>query len=109
MPKIYEPVVPRTVGEVMELLGWMMIYAPSFEDKTGYFPGQSIETEFMALDEGLKNIRKKVGDEKYTALTNISRRMRSLFEADPQDQSGDSVAGRNLILEMEDLLNQRND
>ncbi|EAT07927.1 hypothetical protein SKA58_04831 [Sphingomonas sp. SKA58] len=78
----------------------MMLSAPKFKDKTGYFPDRNIDTEFFALNEGLKTIRKKVGEENYQALVALSDKMRAHFEADPKD----STKGRNCIVEMEAIL-----
>jgi hypothetical protein len=84
-----------------------MLDAPTFKDRTGYAPGMSIDTEFYALNEGLKNIRKKVGEERYLALVALSDRMRAHFEADPENKTEDTIAGRYLIHEMEDILSSR--
>ncbi len=62
--------------------------------QTGYFPDRNIDTEFYALNEGLKTIRGKVGDEKYEKLVALSNRMRALFEADPEDETQDGIKGR---------------
>lgn len=82
----------------------MMLSSPIFEDKTGYFPEQDIDTEFFALNEGLKTIRKKVGEENYQALVALSAKMRAYFEADPEDKTEDGLKGRDCIIEMEDIL-----
>lgn len=100
----YEPYIPETIGEIMDLLATMMLYSPTLRDPLGQFPEQNIDTEFFALNEGLKLVRKKLGDERYSALVALSDRVRALFEADPKDETGETAAGRELILEMEDLL-----
>jgi hypothetical protein len=82
----------------------MMLGAPSFKDKTGYFPGRNADTEFLALNEGLLAVRKKLGEEKYAALSALSDKMRALFKADPDDKTGETQAGREIIHEMEDIL-----
>jgi hypothetical protein len=107
MPPPYEPYIPQTTGELWDLLGGMMLDAPTFKDETGYFPGRSIETEFVALNGGIDAVRKKVGEERYAALVALSARMRALFEADPEDNTGDTQAGRQLIHEMEAILRPR--
>jgi hypothetical protein len=104
MPRPYKPYIPQTIGEIWDLLGSMMLNSPTFEDTTGYFPDRNIETTFFALNEGLKAIRKKLGDERYEALVSLSDRMRALFEADPHEETGDAIAGCNLIIEMENIL-----
>lgn len=104
MPKPYTPYIPQSISDVMDLLGWMMLNSPRFEDDTGYFEGQNIDTEFFALNEGLKTIRKKVGEENYQALVALSNRMRAHFEADPEDKTEDGIKGRDCIIEMEDIL-----
>lgn len=96
--------IPQNIGEVMDLLGWMMIKSPKFEDDTGYFPKQNIETEFFALNEGLNAVRTKVGEENYQALVALSDKMRAHFEADPEDKTEDGIKGRDCIIAMEDIL-----
>jgi hypothetical protein len=100
----YKPYVPQAVGELLDLLGYMMLAAPTFKDKTGYFPGKNIGTAFFSLNEGLLVVRKELGDEHYAALRAVSDKMRALFESDPDDKTGDTQAGRMLIHEMEDIL-----
>jgi hypothetical protein len=102
MPRPYTPSVPETVGDMMDLLGMMMLKSPTFEDD--YFTERNVETVFSALNQGLENLHKKLGDERYQALRALSDRMRAHFEADPEDKTEDSLAGRELILEMEDIL-----
>ena len=104
MPLPYRPYIPQTPGELWDLLGSMMLGAPTFKDDTGYFPERNIETVFVALHGGLEAVRKKLGEERYAALMVLSQRMRPLFEADPEDKTGDAQAGRQLIHEMEDIL-----
>jgi hypothetical protein len=55
----------------------MMLSAPTFKDKTGYLPDHNIDSEFFALNEGLKTIRKKVGEENYLALIALSDKMQA--------------------------------
>jgi hypothetical protein len=104
----YEPTIPETTGEVHELLGWMMLNAPRFEDKDGLFAGQSIETEFFALNEGWKKVRKKLGEERYARAVELTARMKALFEADPNDENGDAMAGRNIIFDLQDIIKASN-
>jgi hypothetical protein len=85
----------------------MMLDSPTFLDESGYFVGMNIDTEFYALDEGLKLIRQSLGEEKYLALTEMSARMKAHFEADPNDENGECLAGRELILDMIDILKGR--
>jgi hypothetical protein len=100
----YRPYIPQNIGELMDKLGSMMLGAPTFKDKTGYFPHRNIDTTFFALNEGLLAVRKKLGEERYVALRSLSDKMRALFEADPEDKTGDTQAGREIIHEMEDIL-----
>lgn len=101
-----KPYIPQSIREIMDHLGFMMLKSPTFIDDSGYFPGRSIDTVFFSLNEGLKFVRKKLGEERYTALSALSDRMRAHFEADPEDKTEDGLAGRALIHEMEDLLTQ---
>jgi len=82
----------------------MILGSPTFKDRTGYFPDRSIDTEFFSLKEGLKVVRKKLGEERYEALVGMADRMRAHFEADPEDKTEDGLAGRRIIQEMDDIL-----
>lgn len=97
--------IPRNVSEIMDLLGSMMLSSPTFKDD--YFTDRSIETEFFRLNEALGLIRPKIGEVRFAKLMELSTRMRALFEADPDDKTQDAVRGRELILEMEDLLKRK--
>lgn len=103
----YKPYIPHDIGEIMDLLGFMMLASPRFVDDFGYFPGRDIEATFFELNEGLKVVCKKLGTERYDALLALSDRMRGHFEADPENKTEDTIKGRALIHEMEDLLTQR--
>ena len=101
---LYPPYVPQSPGEIIEKLGWMMLYSPKFDDDSGYFPGRNLDSTFFSLNEGLKAIRNRLGEERYAVLIALSDRMRTHFEADPENKTDDTLAGRALILEMMDLL-----
>jgi hypothetical protein len=49
-------------------------------------------------------MRRELGEERYATLSAMSDKMRALFEADPDDKTGDAKAGCKLINEMEDIL-----
>lgn len=104
MGEIKTHYVPRTIGELMDHLAMMMLTSPQFEDRTGYLTGRSIDTVFAELNGSLEIIRRKVGEENYAKLMDISARMRAHFEADPEDKTDDGIKGRECIHEMEDLL-----
>ncbi len=99
---VYKHYVPQTKGELVDLLGSMMLGAPTFVDRTGYFP-RTVDTEFVALNEGLEVIRPRLGQ----TLLAMSHRMRALFEADPDDETGETQQGRALIYEMQEALKAR--
>jgi hypothetical protein len=85
----------------------MMLTSPTFQDRRGYFPEKNIDTAFFALNEGLLVVRKKLSEERYAALRALSDKMRALFEADPEDKTGEAQAGREVIHEMEDILRNK--
>lgn len=104
MHKPYTPYIPQGRSELIDKLGSMMLSKPTFEDDSGYFPGKSIDSEFHALNEGLRLIRDKLGEETYQTLVDMSARMRMHFEADPEDKTDDALAGRQLIHDMGEIL-----
>jgi hypothetical protein len=100
----YQPYVPQDVSELLDQLAYMMLASPTFKDKTGYFPQRNIDTAFYSLNGGLLRIRKKLGEERYAALSVMSDKMQALFESDPDDTTGETRAGHMLIQDMEDIL-----
>ena len=82
----------------------MMLNSPRFIDDSGFFPEQNIETEFFELNESLKLLRPKLGEENYAAMIALSDKMRAHFEADPEDKTDDTLMGRDCILAMEDII-----
>jgi hypothetical protein len=101
----YTPYAPGTVSELLDMLGFIMVKAPSFEDPI--FPGRNLHSVFVQLNDGLERVRPKIGDEKFAALTEIAKTMRAYFEADPEDKSGAARKGRALVHEMRAILRGR--
>ena len=98
--------VPKNALEILEILSSMLVSAPKFLDKTGYFPYRNLDYVFRQLNEGLNFNRLTLGEARYQELTGMSDRMRALFEADPEDKTGETAMGCKIILEMEDIVRQ---
>jgi hypothetical protein len=107
MRRPYRPYVAETIGELNEQFGWMMLNAPTFKDRTGYFPERSIDTAFQGLRESLDNLKGKLGEDRYTKMLEMSDQMRALFESDPEGTNGGDKAGRVMIHEMELMLRRK--
>jgi hypothetical protein len=98
------PHTPQDVEEIIDLLGMMMLYSPTFIDQSGFFSGRNVETVFHALNEGLRLVDRDSNEVVYRELRAMSDRMRTHFEADPENKTDDTLKGRALIREMTDLL-----
>jgi len=96
--------VPGDIGEVIDHLNHMLLGAPKFRDKTGCFPYRRLDYDFQQLTGGFNNIRQALGEERFRELMRMSDRMRALFEADPDDKTGETLQGCKIIHEMEDIL-----
>ena len=107
MQQPYRPYIPKTPGEVMDQLAMMMLKSPTFLDKTGFFPRRNIDSVFVQLNEGLENIRGKMGEARYQELVELSHKMRSLFEADPETKTGETIAAREIIVTMREMIQNR--
>ena len=95
---------PRDVGEVIDKLTTVLLNSPNFEDKTGYFPFKNIEWVFQQLNGGLNNIRETIEEARHHELMRMSAQIRALFEADPEDKTGETAVACRIIHEMEDIL-----
>jgi hypothetical protein len=98
--------VPQDIGELLDLLSSMLVSAPKFLDKTGWLPFLNLDYVFQQLNQGLAHNRGTLGEERYHELMRMSDRMRALFEADPEDKTGDTLKGCKIIHEMEDIVKQ---
>lgn len=98
--------IPQNVEDLLELTSLIVLKAPQFKDKTGYFPDRNLDYVFQQLNEGLTNTRATLGDDRYRELTRMSDQMRALFEADPDDKTGETLQGCKIIQAMEDILEQ---
>lgn len=96
---------PKSVPELLDMLGFIMLKSPRFEDIT--FPGQTLDTVFAQLNDGLSAVRSKIGDDRYRALSELANEMYARFAADPENNNGEAKAGRALLHEMRVLLQKR--
>jgi hypothetical protein len=95
------------IGDVMDLLGTMEVHAPTFIKKNIYFPDDNIDTTFLKLNERLQAIQAHLGEGLYLKLQEMSDRMRGLFEADPENKTGDARKGREIIRKMMNAVDPR--
>jgi hypothetical protein len=103
----YRPHIPQSISQIMEVLAFILFESPTFVDRTGYFPQQNIDTVFRQLNDGLVRNRRKLGEERYLKLVEMSDRTRAHFEADQEDETGDARKACLIIREMEDLLRRK--
>ncbi|MGW8201679.1 hypothetical protein ACWGM0_03920 [Sphingomonas bisphenolicum] len=98
------PYIPASLSEIYDLLGSMILWAPTFIDESGYFPNKNIDTEFHALTEGFGKVRKKLGEERHAQLIALAAQAKALFADDPNDDNGKTDEGRTLLFEIEKLI-----
>jgi hypothetical protein len=98
--------VAKNTLEIHEMLSRILLSAPKFIDRTGYFPYWNLDYAFRELNAGLEHNRSRLGEQRYQTLMAMSDRVRALFEADPEDKTGDTLKGCMIIHEMLDILRQ---
>jgi hypothetical protein len=97
---------PKDIPGLADFLISMLLSAPKFLDKTGYFPYRNLDYVFRQLNKGLSHNRPTLGEERFHELTRMSGEIRALFEADPENETGETWKGREIILKMEDIVKQ---
>jgi hypothetical protein len=85
----------------------MLLCSPTFVDRTGYFPTQSLETSFISFNKGLHFLRGWLGEQLFEELMRMSDQIRALFEADPETKTGETRRGKDLVLAMEEMVEAR--
>lgn len=98
------PYIPASISEIYDLLGSMLLGAPTFIDETGVFAERNIDSEFHALTEGVQKVRKKLGEERYAQMIDLAGQAKALFAEDPNDDNGKTDQGRLLLYEIEKLI-----
>ena len=99
-----KPYIPGSLREVNDLLGSMILGAPTFKDRLGHFPDWNIDSRFHKLTEGFAVVRTKLGEERYARLIDLAARAKALFADDQDDSNGKTDQGRALLFEIEDVL-----
>jgi hypothetical protein len=102
----YESYVPKEETELCDMLGSMLLASPKFEADPVYFPDLTIHTEFKGLDAGINLLRPQLGEEIYAKLIEMYSQAKHLFEADPDDTTGETKRGREIILDMLDMVTE---
>jgi hypothetical protein len=100
----YKPYISQSLSELWDLLGSMMLQSPKFIDESGYFPGMNIDTTFIELNGSIDFLRPKIGEANYAVMVELSKKMRAHFEADPQNETGETLMGRDCLLAMEEII-----
>lgn len=98
--------IPSDLFELRDLLGSMLISAPKFEDKTGYLAFLNLDYVFRQLSAGLEVNKVRLGEERFEELRRLSEQIRALFEANPEDKTGETHQGRLIIHTMLDILQE---
>ncbi|THD48578.1 MAG: hypothetical protein E7774_02780 [Bradyrhizobium sp.] len=96
--------IPQNISELLDLTTSMLLSAPKFLDKTGYLPFLNLDYVFEQLHAGLAQNRQRLGEERYNRLFEMSGQIRALFEADPDDKTGQTLQGCKVIHQMNDIL-----
>jgi hypothetical protein len=99
--------VPQSIGDVMDVLGTMKVHSPTFVSKDTFLPEDDMDTTFLKLNEGLQAISGQLGEGLYLKLREMSDRMRALFEADPENKTGETREGREIIRKMMNAIDPR--
>ena len=99
-----KPYVPASLSEINDMLGAMILTAPTFTDKSGVFPKRNIDSIFQQFTDGLALVRKKLGEDRYARLSDLAARAKALFAADQDDTNGKARDGWTLLFEIEDVL-----
>jgi hypothetical protein len=108
LPKRDRLNIPSSFGDLLDKLTTILLCSPRFEDPTGGGqPWRNLDVRFYTLNEGLLNLRPKLGEELYHKLAVMSDEIRAYFEADPDETTGETRKGKDLVYEMEEMVKAR--
>lgn len=98
------PFIPNNLGELDDLLASMMLEAPTFVDRLGFLPDQTIDSRFHQLDTALSRVKPKLGAESYAKAVDLSVRAKALFLSDADMTNGKTKEGIWLLDEISKLI-----
>jgi hypothetical protein len=88
--------VPKRLGELYDLLGYMVLSGP--ELKSTFVPEQGVESMFADLDAGLLNLRRVLGEGGFSRLVDASAEAKALY------MSRNHMAGNRIIQHMGEYI-----
>lgn len=97
--------IPKSVSELNDFLGFMIVQSPLFRNIE--FPNQNLASVFFELNAALQIVRPRIGEERFQRLSELAQQVRNHFESDPNDDNGNTRAGRKLLYEMKAVLRSR--
>ncbi|MBB4839634.1 hypothetical protein HNP52_002703 [Sphingomonas kyeonggiensis] len=98
------PYIPASLSEIYDLLGSMVLDAPTFIDQSGSFPDRNVESRFHQLAGGFELVKAKLGETRYASLVELAAQAKALFADDLEDTNGKTDQGRALLFEIEDII-----
>lgn len=100
----HESYIPASLSEIYDFLASLLGGAPTFVDDTGFDPNQNIDTEFAVLVAAFDKVRRKLGEDRYVKLIELSAQAKGLFASDPNDENGKTRQGYRVIHEIEGII-----
>jgi hypothetical protein len=99
-----KPYVPATLSEIWDLLASMILGAPKFDR---FIMGEEgLDAEFRTLVSGFDRVRTKLGEERYAKLIDLAARAKTLFAEDQEDTNGKTNEGRELLFDIEEIIQE---
>jgi hypothetical protein len=105
MAQGYGSYVPETLGDLLDYLSVLLLESPKFENL--YYLRRDLDSTFAVFDESLRRLQPQLGRALYERFVRDSKQMRAYFAADPEQTTGDTRKGKDMVYELEDLLEAR--
>ena len=96
--------VPGTISELSDLLATIVLRAPELQVGLGFPSYRNLNYIFTQLTLGLDANRARLGEARFLELTRMKDEVRALFEADPDDKTGEMHRGCLMINDMDEIL-----
>jgi hypothetical protein len=99
-----EPYVPASLSEIYDFLASMIFGAPRYDR---HWAGeQGLEYEFKKLALAFERVRNRLGDERYEKVMDLAHRAKALIAEDQDETNGKTNEGRELLFEIEDVIQE---
>jgi hypothetical protein len=106
MSRQYRIFVAECLSDLADQAVCLSIDAPTYSRVKHILPHATLDSQFFTFTEGLRRFRPQLGETLFRKLFEMCDEARACFEADPDRTTGETDRGKQLILDVEAMIEE---